>query len=86
MAWLQNRWIYKLLLLFINMVSKAGVVLFLMSVVIGLYFINVPFEFVKLPKFLTDINQWIGLIGGILILIGGFNSLRTGHKDVPVRR
>jgi hypothetical protein len=53
---------------------------FLVYLIFGLYFINSALEFIALPDFLDSVNKWIILVGGILIVIGGINSLRAGKK------
>jgi cytochrome c biogenesis protein CcdA len=41
------------------------------------YFLNVGFNFIKLPAFFTDINRWIVVVGGVFLIFGGFNFLKT---------
>ena len=62
------------------MVNKLGVIGFLVYAIFGLYFINSAFNFITLPGFITSINQWITLVGGVLIIIGGINYIRAGKK------
>jgi len=57
---------------------KVGVILFLVSLVVGVYFINSSFGFVVLPDFILDLNKWIILVGGVLILFGGIKYLGAG--------
>ena len=65
--------------------KNKGMIWFLVSAIFGLYFINFAFEFVTLPNFIINMNKWIILGGGVLIIIGGMNSLRAKprryHKD-----
>jgi len=37
-------------------------------------------QLITLPEFFNNINRWIILAGGILILVGGINSLRAGRR------
>ena len=53
---------------------------FLVYLIFGLYFVNSALGFIALPVFLDSIDKWILLVGGILIIIGGINSLRAGKK------
>lgn len=55
---------------------KVGVILFLVSLVVGVYFINSSFGFVVLPDFILDLNKWIIVLGGVLIIIGGAHYLK----------
>lgn len=58
---------------------------FLIYIVFGLYFINYSFAFYTLPDFVSEINKWIILVGGFLIIIGGINYLRASKKhQIPL--
>ena len=59
--------------------KKAGVIVFLFYLVIGLYFINMVFNFYEIPEFISQFNELINFIGGILIILGGINYLRLGR-------
>ena len=63
-------------------VEKRGVntFFFFLSLLFGLYFINSTFSFISLPEFILNIDKWIIFVGGILIILGAFNYLRTGKK------
>lgn len=56
-------------------------IIFLVYIMLGLYFVNSAFGVVTLPRFVDIIDKWILLIGGILILLGGINYLRAGKKS-----
>ena len=58
---------------------KVGVIIFLIYLVIGLYFINSVFNFYEIPEAISKFDEWIDLIGGILIILGGLNYLRLGR-------
>ena len=58
----------------------ANMFIFLVYLVFGLYFINSTFSFILLPEFVLNIDKWIIFVGGILIILGAFNYLRTGKK------
>ena len=60
---------------------KIKFIIFLVYLVFGLYFINTGLSFITLPEFFTSFDKWIILIGGVLIIIGSFNYLRTGKKS-----
>lgn len=56
-------------------------IFFLLYLVLGLYFINFGFNFMKIPAFLTSIDKWIIFVGGILLIFGGINSLRMSRYN-----
>jgi len=58
------------------MKKKGAFIYFLVYLIFGLYFINSAFNFIVLPGFFTKIDNWITLIGGILIIIGAINYFR----------
>jgi len=49
----------------------------------GFYFINYFFQFVKIPSFPQSINQWIFVVSGILLIIGGINFFRLAKRALP---
>jgi len=51
--------------------------IFLIFLILALYFVNMSLDFVKILK----IEDWIVLIGGILIFIGGFNFLKVKRHN-----
>jgi hypothetical protein len=60
--------------------ARGGAFLFfLLYLVLGLYFINVGINFIKIPAFFTSIDKWIIFAGGILLIFGGINSLRMSR-------
>lgn len=61
--------------------KTKDVAIFFLYVLVGLYFLNFPFNYVKIPEGLSNFNNWIIFFGGILILFGAFNYLRIGGKN-----
>ena len=59
--------------------GKSGIIIFLIHLVIGLYFLNLVFDFYKIPEAISQFNEFISLIGGILIIFGGMRYLRFGR-------
>ncbi len=59
--------------------GKAGIIIFLIHLVIGLYLINLLFNFYKIPEAISQFNEFISLIGGILIILAGIRYLRFGR-------
>ncbi len=43
-------------------------IVILLSLVLATYMINVPFEFLKIPDFILDIEKWIFFAGALLML------------------
>ena len=62
--------------------GKGGLIGFLVYLIFGLYFINSAFNFIILPEFVSSVDKWILLIGGILIVVGGINYLRASKKSL----
>jgi len=52
--------------------GRKSVALLLLFVVLGLYLINSSLGFITFPKFILDIDKWIVLLSGVLLIIGGF--------------
>jgi len=65
--------------------ANTRLILFIVYLVFGLYFINETLKFVAIPKFFSDINSWIILVGGILIILGGINHLRVTNYRYRTR-
>ena len=53
---------------------KLNGLLFIIDLIIGLYLINIGFNFVNLA-FLDSLKNWIVAIGGGLLIIGGLMSM-----------
>ncbi|MCW8966880.1 MAG: hypothetical protein OQK82_09385 [Candidatus Pacearchaeota archaeon] len=53
--------------------SALNTGIFFLYLIISLYFINAPFDFVPLPA----INNWTVFVGGILLLFGGIKYLKS---------
>ena len=56
-----------------GVVSK---IFFIVYLIIAVYLANISLSFINLPEFITNLDNWIILIAGILVLIGGINHLR----------
>ena len=63
------------------MVRNNGIVLFLIYLLFGIYFINSAFSFIKLPDFFLKIDKWILLVGGLLIVLGAINYFRITRRN-----
>jgi len=60
--------------------AKGTMILFFVYLVIGVYFLNYALNFVQIPEVISNLDKWIILAGGILILFGGIKSLLTKGK------
>ena len=52
--------------------NRGRIFFFIIYLVFGLYFLNVPFSFIDLPA----VNDWVVFAGGVLLIIGAFRALR----------
>lgn len=63
--------------------TKGGIIaVFFLYLVFGMYFIMSAFNFITIPDIILQFDNWIGLVGGVLILIGGINYFRARKKSV----
>jgi predicted membrane channel-forming protein YqfA (hemolysin III family) len=53
--------------------------LVILYLVFAFYFVNVPFQFVKIPESFSIANNWIIFIGGVLLLFGAINYFRASR-------
>ena len=59
------------------MAIKIGGILFFASLVIGLYFLNLGLKFVTLSFMVEPLTSWMNVLGGVLLIVGGFFSMRA---------
>jgi hypothetical protein len=55
-----------------------GIIGFVFYLIIGVLLFNIAFNFIQVD-FLTSIEKWIIIIGGILVIFGGINYLRANR-------
>ena len=60
------------------MVNKL--IILLAYAVLGFYFVNYPFNFVEIPEIVAIYDKWIIFAGGILVLYGALNHMRTPSR------
>ena len=53
------------------------VIILALHLAVGLYLLNLSFNFYSVPELVTGFNDVIILAGGVLVLLGGLNFLRT---------
>lgn len=63
-----------------NRGGSGRMLLFIVYLVFGLYFLNSGLSFITLPGFLEDISSWISIIGGALLIIGGFFYMKASKR------
>ena len=59
--------------------ARGGGLFFILYLLLGLYFINFGFNFIQIPAFFTTIDKWIIFAGGILLVFGGINLLKSNR-------
>ena len=57
--------------------SGGGGFLLILSLLFGLYMINVPLQFVPTTSIPESITSWIILVGGVVLIIQGIRNLFT---------
>ena len=65
----------------LSMAKKLGMIIFLVYMVFGLFFINYQLNFIKIPEFISIIEGWVIFVGGLLIFLGGINYFRASKKS-----
>ena len=53
---------------------------FVVYALVGLYLVNLSWEFISLPESLSGFNSMITLIGGILLVLGGLLFLTRPRR------
>lgn len=56
--------------------NKGIIVLVLLSILLGLYFINFPFSIINIPEYISKFNNWIIFVGGVFLLLNIFRPRR----------
>jgi len=62
--------------------ARMGGILFFASLIVGLYFLNLGLNFITIPESFSSANKWINILGGILLIIGGFFAMRATSRRV----
>jgi len=57
-----------------------NIFLIIVYLIFGVYFIDQPFQFIKLPEAISSFEPWIIFVGRILILIGAVNYFRANRR------
>lgn len=56
---------------------SKGIILFLVYLVFGVYLINSVLGFYPMPEVISNLDKWAVVVGGVLIIIGGFHFLKN---------
>ena len=64
--------------------NNTGTIWFVVHLIVGLYFINLGFNFIPLTFISDSIKNYITIAGGILIVIAGFMAMRR-TPAIPYR-
>jgi len=65
--------------------NSFGMLWFFLNLIIGLYFLNSGLGLIALSFITNPINNIIMIIGGALIIINGFMSMRRGYSMQTIR-
>ncbi len=61
-------------------VKGMNVFIFLGFLILGAYFVNFPFNFMKVPEFVLQYNAWIIFAGGIFMLLGALYYFKSKRR------
>lgn len=61
----------------ITKTKKMNVLVLLVYVIMGIYFVNYPFQYIQIPENISNFDPWIILIGGLLMLFGAINYFKV---------
>jgi hypothetical protein len=53
----------------------------LIYLVFALYLVNRGFNFISMPQIILDYEKWIFLVIGLLLLWGGYRSMKLKRKE-----
>lgn len=59
--------------------QKTRALFMFLYIIFALYFLNYPFQIIKIPEGFSTIESWIIFIGGILLVVGGFSYFKKGR-------
>ena len=65
--------------------GSGGIIFALIYVVVGLYLLNVPFDFIAIPEAVQEFENWIVFVGCVLVIIGAVNHFRNSSRVAEER-
>ena len=57
--------------------KKMNAFIFVIYLILGVYFINFPFQFYPIPEAVSKFDSWIIFAGGIFMLFGAINYFQS---------
>lgn len=54
-------------------------IMILLFLVLGVYFVNGTFKFLEVPKEVVNLNQWIEVVGGLLLVYGAYDHYQANR-------
>lgn len=60
--------------------SGPKFLLIFLYIVLGLYFLNYPFQIIKIPTSVLGFEEWIIFAGGILLLLGSIHYFQAKRR------
>ena len=60
--------------------KSVALIAFLLYIIVGLYLINMSFNFFVVPNIFVLVEKWILFLAGILTIAGGINYLRSNKN------
>jgi predicted membrane channel-forming protein YqfA (hemolysin III family) len=58
----------------------GNILMVLLYLVLAVYFLNYPFQIMKIPQYISVADQWIIFIGGIFLVIGAVSFFRASRR------
>ncbi len=62
--------------------KRNNLIFFLVYFIFAIYFLNFKFPLLTVPEFIANINDWIVVFGGLLLLFSGLNFLLPKKKRI----
>ena len=62
--------------------NSKRIIFFLVYLIFGAYLINSVFEFYPIPEIVSNFDKWLIAVGGVMIIIGGFNFLKNPKESI----
>ena len=63
------------------MVKWIRVILLVLYLLVGLYLLNSAFSFVVIPEAISEYENLIDIVAGILLILGGFKYFFSAKKQ-----
>jgi len=54
--------------------------LIVLYLLLGIYFINYPFQFIKIPEAILKADSWIIFAGGLLLVLGSVHYFQAKRR------